>query len=117
MSTSTIKTNSNNGFFLDESHNLVMLTGIDAVTQDVRAATLMRSTEDPYNQNAGVKYFEFIFTPQQSYDEARKSLAANIMASPDVTGINQLTIDISGEKFTYVAQVMTIYGPLTVRNP
>jgi hypothetical protein len=116
MATSTIKTDSNNDLFVDDSHDLVVLTDLEAVTQDVRAATLMRAGEDIYNVNAGVKYLEYVFTPQQNYDEARRSLAQNILASPDVINIEQLTVDIEGETFDFEARVLTLHGPTTVRN-
>lgn len=116
MSTSTIKTDNNNDLFLDDSNDLVVITDLEACTQDVRAQTLMRTGEDIYNKRAGVDYFGYIFTPQQNYDEARKSLASAILASPDVISIEQLTVDIQGEVFNYEARVLTINGPMTVKN-
>lgn len=116
MATSTIKTDVNGDFFVDDSNNLVFLVGVEACAQDTRSNCLMRTGENIFNIREGVGYFEYIFAPQQNYDEARRSLSNAIMASPDVISIEQLTITISGETFVFVARVMTIYGPLTVVN-
>lgn len=116
MSTSTIKVTDVNDFAIDEFGNLTLLEDVAAVTQDVRLCTLMRTSEDIFNTNAGVDYFKYIFTPQQSYDEARLSLTNAILASPDVLGINQLDVTIDGETFSYTALINTVHGRLTVRN-
>lgn len=116
MTTSSVKVNENNDIFLDDFHNVVLIEDLEACTQDVRLATLMRTGEDVFDVRAGVGYFEFIFSPQQDYDAARKSLSDAIMSSPSVISVEELLITIEGEVFTYTAQVMTIYGQLTVRN-
>lgn len=116
MATSTIQTNENNDLFLPDGQNLVILTGKEACVQNILQATLMRLAEDVFNQSTGVDYFGTVFTPQQSYDAARKSLTTTILGCPDVLGIDSLTITISGNTFNYVANVITIYGPATVSN-
>lgn len=116
MSTSTIKTDNNNDLFLDDSNDIVVITDLEACTQDVRSQTLMRTGENIYNRREGVDYFQYVFTPQQNYDEARKSLATAILASPDVISIEQLTVTIAGDVFNYEARVLTLHGPMTVKN-
>ncbi len=116
MATATIKTTENNDFYVDEFNNMVFIEGVDACAQDTRSNCLMRVGENIFNVREGVGYFEYIFAPQQSYEEARKSLATAILASPDVISIEQLTITIDGEVFNWSARVMTIYGPVTVKN-
>ena len=111
---------------MPDGRNLVVLSGASACQQDILSATLLRLTEDIYNQNNGVDYLGAIFTPQTDYTDARTSLYNAIMGCPDVTSIESLTITISPQvnpnsgltetAFNYVAQVMTIYGPLTVSN-
>lgn len=117
MATSTIQTNENNDIYLADGQNLVILTGEDACVQNILQATLMRLGEDGFNQTAGVDYFGAIFTPQVSYDLARKSISNAILGCPDVYGIESLTITISGNTFNYVANVVTAYGTLTVSTP
>lgn len=116
MSSSTLQVNGNNDLYLPDGRNLTLLTNIDACVQDVRLNCLMRYTENIYDVNEGVKYFEYIFTPQQSYDDARRSLATAILANSDVININSLTMDISGNTLTFTAQILTIYGQATVSN-
>ena len=116
MATSTLQCNANNDLYLVDGRNLGLLTGVKAVAQDVRLATLMRSGENQFNIDEGVKYFETIFTPQKDYDAARQSIIDNIEASPDVLSVDQLNITIQGDEFDFEAQVNTAYGRLPVSN-
>jgi hypothetical protein len=116
MSTTSIKVDDNNDPILDLGGNLIIIKDLEACTQDVRAQTLVRSGENIYSKNEGVGYFEYIFTPQPNQDEARRSLATAILASPDVTSIEQLNIDIQGESFNYEALVLTLHGPMAVKS-
>jgi hypothetical protein len=114
MATSTIQCNENNDIFLPDGRNLFILTGAKACEQNILQATLMRTGENIYNINEGVDYFGTIFTPQQSYAAARQSLMNAILAVPDVVSIESFTITITGNTFSYVANINTIYGPMTV---
>lgn len=116
MSTSTIKTDANNDFFFDSQKNMVLIEGVEAITQDVRAETLMRLGEDIYNVNKGVDYFGAIFSPQPNYDDARQSIIAAIESSPEVIRVDSLTIVIDGENFEFASEITSSNGPLTVTN-
>lgn len=76
----------------------------------------MRLGEDIYNVNNGVDYFGTVFTPQQNYDAARKSLQTAILAVPDVLSIESLTITVDVNTFNFVAEISTIYGQATVTS-
>lgn len=116
MASATLQTNDNNDLFLPDGRNLVVLTGSTACAQNIRQKTLMRSTEDMYNQRNGVQYFETVFSPQPNPDLARKSLIDNIMAVPDVIEVLSLDLSINGDELDYVALVSTPYGQLTIRS-
>ena len=116
MSTATIQTDQNNDLFLADGRNLVIITGAAACAQNVLHKTLMRVTEDIYNVLNGVDYFGTIFTAQRDVDAARKSLVDAIQSVPDVISVEAITIDIRGDTFFYTAQILTIYGQLTVSN-
>jgi hypothetical protein len=116
MATSTIQTNAANDLYLPDGQNLLVISGAAACSQNILLATLMRLGEDVFNQNSGVDYFGTIFTPQVSYDAARKSISDAIMSCPDVYSIQSLTITIDGNTFNFSANVVTAYGPLTVSN-
>ena len=116
MATSTIQTDENNDLFLPDGKNLNILTGEKALSQSLRHAGLMRTTEDIYDVANGVDYFGTIFTPVVDYDAARQSIAAAILKKPDVISIEDLDITISGDEFQYQAQVLTTYGVVKVSN-
>lgn len=116
MATSTLQTDLNNDLVLIDDRNLNLLVDVDAIVQDVRAATLMRTGEDIYNVKSGVDYMQYIFSPQPSFDDARRSLISAIQTSPDVLTVDSLTIDVADNIFNFVAQIKTTFGRLTVEN-
>lgn len=116
MATSTLETDLNNDLVLVDGRNLNVLVDVDAIVQDVRAATLMRTGEDIYNTLAGVDYLQYIFSPQPNFDDARRSIITAIQSSPDVLTVDSLTIETGDNIFNFVAQIKTIHGRLTVEN-
>ncbi|ATW57893.1 putative structural protein [Pseudomonas phage tabernarius] len=116
MTTSTLQIDSNNDLYLPDGRNLVLLTGTEAVVQDVRCATLMRKGEDVYDVLSGVDYLGYIFTPQPSYDNARRSLISNIESSPDVLTVESLTMTVTENTLTYEAKIRTTYGQIAIGN-
>lgn len=116
MATSTLQIDSNNDLYLPDGRNLNLLTDINAVVQDVRCATLMRKGEDVYDVLSGVDYLGYIFTPQPSYDDARRSIIKAIESSPDTLNVESLTMTITENTLSYDAQTRTIYGKITIGN-
>lgn len=116
MATSTLQTNASNDLYLPDGRNLIVLTGAPACSQSIGQSTRMRLGEDIYNTLAGVDYFGTIFTPQPDYDAARQSITTTILNNPDVISIESLTIEILSDSFNYVANINTIYGPISVRS-
>lgn len=114
MATATLQINDDNDLYLADGRNLTLLSGAPACLQDVRSKTRMRKSEDLYNVNNGVDYFGTIFTPQPDDGAARKSLIDNIQSCPDVLSVDQLDVTITGDKFSYEAQIMTLYGPQSI---
>lgn len=117
MANATLQINDSNDLYLPDGENLMVLTGLPAITQDVLTATLMRLGEDIYNINTGVDYFGTIFTSAPDQDAAQQSLSDNILAvSDDITDIEELNVAIGGGVFSFAAFVNTIYGPTTVAS-
>lgn len=116
MSTATIKTNELNDLYLPDGKNLQVITGVEACSQNILQATLMRLGEDIYDTLSGVDYLGAIFTPQQDYDAARASISNAILNCQDVISIESLSISIDGNSFNYVAMINTVYGQTTVSN-
>lgn len=110
MSTATFLCDDHNDLYAPDGRNLVLITGATACAQNVTQKMRMRLGENQFNVSDGVDYFGTIFTPQPSYDAARKSIADNILACPDVLSIEQLTITIDGDSFNYEATISTVYG-------
>lgn len=116
MANVTIKCNENNGFFVTEAGELVLIDGAEAAAQDIGSATKMRTGENIYDVGEGVNYMEYIFAPQQDYSRARKSIYDTIMANEDVISVERLSIDIKDRVFSYSARISTIHGIVTVTS-
>jgi hypothetical protein len=116
MALTTLQCNSNEDLFLPDGRNLAILSGQNAVLQCVRQRTKMRLGENIFNVNEGVDYFGSIFSSPPDFDSARKSISDAILSCPDVVSIEQLSISISGNRFSYVANIITIYGNASVSN-
>lgn len=117
MTTITIQCDPDtNDIALADGRNIAFITGSDACAQNLLQKSLMRLGEDQYDTADGVDYFGTIFTPQPDYDAARLSIAQNLLRCPDVISIQSLDITIAANIFIYVAQIMTIYGPLKVEQ-
>jgi hypothetical protein len=116
MAISTLQCNANEDLYLPDGRNLAILTGQNALLQSVRQRCKMRLGENVFNTQEGVDYFGTIFSPQPNYDAARVSITDAILSTPDVLSVESLTITISGNTFTYVADIQTIYGGMQVTN-
>ena len=117
MALTTLQCNANEDLYLPDGRNLVLLSGQDAVEQSVRQRTKMRTGENIFNVNEGVDYLGAIFAPQPDYDAARQSISDAIMSCPDVVSIEALVITIAGNQFSYVADIITVYGATRISGP
>jgi hypothetical protein len=114
MATQTILCNENNDMYLPNGRDISMVTGGLACAQNLKQRSLERLGENQYNTTEGIDYFGTIFTPQPNYDAARRSISQNLLACPDVLNIDSLIITTTGDVFSFVANVHTIYGPVNV---
>lgn len=116
MASVTLLTNENNDLFLPDGRNLSIISGVDALSQNIRHAHLMRKGEDLYDQSNGVDYLGTIFNSPKDVDGARQSIANAIMKKEDVQSIETLDISFNGDVMDFTAQIVTIYSdkPITV---
>jgi hypothetical protein len=114
MAISTLQCNANEDLYLVDGRNLGVLTGVDALLQSVRQRCKMRLGENIHNTKEGVDYFGTIFSSPTNYDAARVSLSNAILSTPDVSSVESLTITVANNQFSYIANIQTVYGPLTV---
>lgn len=116
MSLTTLQTDDNNDFYIQDGQNLVFLQDDEALAQEVRLASLMRLGEDIFNTAAGVDYFGTIFTSHKDVDAFRVSLISAINQFDDVISINTLTITNSNGTLSFTAEIATVYGTTTVSS-
>lgn len=100
----------NYDFELDDTGDLKMLTGLDAVIEDARNALSVRLGECVLAQTRGMPFFEAAFNsfnPAQ-YEAAGRALLLSL--TPDILAVKAFTVSRRGAVFTYNAQISTIYG-------
>lgn len=114
MASVTLATNLVNDLYLVDGRNLSLLAGAEGCAQRVGQSTKMRLGENIYNTDEGVDYFGLAFSPQPDLDGLRVSIATNILAVPDVTGISTLDVSASGNNINFAAKINTIYGQISV---
>lgn len=96
------------------------ISDLDAVTQII--ATRMRLLEGEWflNLSDGLPLFQSMFGSSggQRNIEVITNLISNRITSftPYVIGINSLDVEFTGRTYTYVAQVNTIFGVITISN-
>ena len=116
MSLATFQVDENGDLFLVDGANLGLVYDVDAVTQDIGQATKMLLGENPYDTSQGVDYFGTVFSPQPDYDAFRVQLAREALTIPDTTGVMGVELTKDGNELTYVMEVATVYGTVTVAN-
>lgn len=116
MPLTTLQINDNNDLYCPDGQNIALISGQDALIQEVRTACLLRLGEDIFNTLAGVDYFGTIFAAHKDLDGFRTSLVSAITQFDDVISINQLTISTADNKATWVADILTVYGSTTVSS-
>jgi hypothetical protein len=116
MAIVTLQVNSDNDLFLPDGRNFGILSGEEALAQNLPLAGKMIPGEDLYDTTNGVDYFNDVFSQQENYDMARSSISNAILKKPDVLSIRSLVLNINENVFSYTAEVSTIYGNLTIGN-
>lgn len=114
MAISTLAINANNDLYLVDGSNFGVLTGIDAVVQDVGQATRKVRGENQFNINEGVDYFGAVFSPVPDYDAFRAQLIDAALSVPDTIDVVSVTMARAGDAINYQMEITTIYGTTTV---
>lgn len=116
MAILSFKADDNGDLSLHNGANLAMVSGKEAVAQDVGQATKKLLGENPFNTSEGVDYFGTVFSPNPDYDQFRFQLVQAAMSVPDVVEVYSLEITKTGDQLYYKMEVNSKYGQITVSN-
>lgn len=114
MSSRSIAADENGDIYLPDGANVALVTGQDAVIQNVSMATKKILGENPFNSTEGIDYFGTVFNPQPDYDQFRFQLTQAALSVPDVVEVVSVSMSRNESSVEYVMQINSIYGPATV---
>lgn len=106
----SIKVNSDNDIFIDNTGNLAMCSDLEACMQGCEQAARIVLGELPFAQLKGVPFFDIVFTSSPDLSLYEVYLRRLYMGVPNVTGINYINFKLEGTELSYEAGIVTIYG-------
>lgn len=114
--TVTFGTNADNDLYLGPDGNLVVLTGLAAVTAVCETTSRALLTEMIYQVNSGIPYFESIFVGSPNYAIFRSYLINALLAVDGVQNVQSLTLTVNKGVLHYQATIQTKFGPGVISN-
>lgn len=115
MTTLTLALNDDHDLHLNAAGNLVVITDLEACTQNCETAMLAQLGEMIYAKDEGIPYRQ---TSWDQYKPAQFEARARLAISA-VTGVEKITgftISRDGNDLIYVATIQTQWGLGTITN-
>lgn len=114
--TRTLAVDTKNDIYVGSDGNIAQATGLLAVLQACEEAVKAQLGEMVFAIDQGVPNFDVLWNGSPNLRVYEAYLRANLLAVPDVTGIESVTIANAGGVVTYAAVIQTIYGTGTIPN-
>ncbi|MBJ9533529.1 hypothetical protein [Citrobacter freundii] len=106
----TLATNNDFDIYLDNSRNLAIATGLQAVIQTCEHVARTKLTELPYAQSRGIPFFDIALGSQPDVSLYDMFLRKVYKTVPGVEGVGNINFAKDGDTLSYTAQIRTIYG-------
>lgn len=110
----TIAVNENNDIFIGTDGNLVIVDGIESVTQRCEQAARILKEELPYAQSKGIPFFQAPFGDTSNLSLYESYLRQQYMAVQEVTGVKYIRFRFEGNELQYEAGILSIYGEANI---
>jgi hypothetical protein len=102
--------NGSNDLYVGPDGSLATAEGLFAVMQACQQAAQTQLGEMIYAVDQGVPNFTTIWNGSPNLAQFDAFLRRALLAVPDVTGVESLEIDRSGNTVSYVARIQTSFG-------
>lgn len=112
--TKTFSTNSKNDLYLGTDRNLVITTDILAVRDACANAAKTQLGEMYLYSNQGIPNFTAVWSGTPNLLQFEFALRKTILSVADVSEITNLTIVINKDVLNYTANILTIYGLISL---
>lgn len=106
----TLATNDNFDIYQAADGNLAVVSGLQAVIQTCEHVARTKLTELPYAQSRGIPFFDIALGASPDAGLYDLYLRRALLSVPDVTGVGNISIQVSGDQLRYTAEIKTIYG-------
>lgn len=106
----TFAVNKNNDLYIDETGNLAIISGIDAVMQTCEQAAKTLRGEMLLEINRGIPMFETAFNGVPNLIQYEAALRKIWREIPEVKDITNLDIRVSDNTLSYSATIQTVNG-------
>lgn len=108
--TMTFATNSNNDIYLDAGNNLAIATGLAAVMEACRTASLAQLGEEVLFTENGIPTFQTIWVGTPNYALFTAYLQKTLLQVDGVQEIVMLDLKTIGDVLSYRATIKTVFG-------
>jgi hypothetical protein len=112
----TLALNGSNDLQLNASGSLTMLSGIDAVAAACNTAAQTQLGECVLNTAQGLPNFQALWVGVPDYQIWQSYLQGTLLNVPGVASIQSVSITQNKGVLKYVAEINSIYGPVTVQG-
>ena len=108
--TKSFAVDDNNDIFIDETGNLAIGVGLDAVVYACKNAAQTVLGEMIYQTNQGMPNFQTIWKGSPNISQFQASLTATLLAVADVIEVPRINAKVVNNVLQYSAVIVTTYG-------
>lgn len=106
----TFAVDSNNDLFLNNSGNIAIATGVQAVKQNCDHAMQTILNECVFDLPRGIPDFETVWNGRPNLAQYNLAAVLALQAVEGVTQVPEFSSDKTGDVLRYSAKIQTIYG-------
>jgi hypothetical protein len=112
----TLKLNANNDLVLNSSNSLTMLSGVDAVAAACTTAAKTQLGECVLQTGQGLPNFQALWVGVPDFAIWQAYLENTLLNVEGVATVQSVKLTQTEGVLSYVAEINTIYGPITVKG-
>lgn len=114
----TLAVNDSNDIYVYAQGNIATARNLEALKQKIKQRLKLFYSEWFLDTTRGVPYFQNILGEDINQSLAAQIITTEIQKEPDVTGVENVNFGLndSTRKFTYLANVQSVYGEIQVVN-
>jgi len=114
MTTLTFSVDSNNDIFLNDSGNLAIAAGVEAVKQNCEHAMKTLLAECVLDLPRGIPYFQQVWNGRPNLEQFNFAAVGALLAVEGVTQITSFESTLNGDRLEYQATIQTEFGTVNL---